>query len=271
MRSSRELSRFGARRATATLSGALLAVGLGLSACSSAKALPDPTPGPPTRSVQRATLPPAPPPRSQEEVVVTGTVVDGLGDPVSSAVITFAPVGGREVDATVDADGTYSVSLSPGDYTVMCTALAGPCSASGHEGEPTTDIQVTVAGTMDFVVDDSAQDQSTDGNDGDDTDLAGECRSEGFTVCGTVTQGGQPVPDLIIEAKFGNQNQTTTTNEQGVYALRLQLPVATLLCEESESMLDNNLLCEPVGGSGGPVSIDSEQTGQIVNFSIVPS
>jgi len=59
---------------------------------------------------------------SASEETVTGTVV-GLDDP-SQVTVTFTK-GGTATDAKVGADGTYTVELQPGTYSVSATAVDG--------------------------------------------------------------------------------------------------------------------------------------------------
>ena len=98
--------------------------------------------------------------------------------------------------------------------------------------------------------------------------MAKECRDAGYTVCGFVTRDGEPMPGVIIEAKFGDQNQTTTTNDRGAYGLALQIPVVDLLCEETDEMLDAHLACQSAEEHGAPVIVESGESGRIVNFVI---
>ncbi|MBA2953335.1 hypothetical protein GON03_03345 [Nocardioides sp. MAH-18] len=202
---------------------------------------------------------------------VSGAVLDEDGVPLGMVVVAFAPAaGGAEVTAMSDDDGTYSVELDDGTWTATCTNLGGDCTLS--DGRTSTEITVPGDVELDFVARQwEAPTTTPRTDDGGGGSAEEQCRAGGYTVCGFVTQDGHPVAGMIIEAKFGSQNQTVTTNDEGGYGLTLQIPVATLLCEETEVMLDENLICQADGSGGLPVSIDSGTSGQIVNFTVVPS
>lgn len=256
----------------------LLAGCLGLTACSTSAVQPDVvrTSPPPPRTSKATTTPPTGTESSDGLVRVSGSVSDEAGTPESLVVLDFVPAhGGREVKAVSGSDGAYTMTLNSGAYTVSCTSLDGPCSTADTDAVGSILIDSSSPQDVDFTVypdlgSNPPPTSSTPEPVASPTDLSDLCRSQGFTVCGVVKQDGQPVPNMTIEAKFGDQNQTVTTNDRGGYGLKLQIPVATLLCEESLEMLDNHLLCRADGSEEQPVSIDSDESGRIVNFTVAP-
>ena len=208
----------------------------------------------------------------------TGQATDVDGVPVPDVFVEFAPAaGGPSVTAVTDASGAYDVTLRPGLYSVTCTSLGGTCNPDGSTSDGALMLDPRDGASLDVVVTDDA-DPSPSPTDTDpqpdpqpeassDQD---QCLSGGFTVCGFVTKDGQPMRGVVVEAKFGLQNQTVTTNDHGAYGLHLQIPTATLLCVEDDVMLEQHLTCQATGGNGGPVTVDSSDAGRIVDFEIVP-
>ena len=243
-------------RATARTwaAAAVMGTALALSACGPASAAHVPDPAPTT------TLSPTPrhdtDDTALDAVTISGSVTDEGGSPLSTAMVTFEPLaGGASRTAVSDANGGWSLELAPGRYTASCTSIDGDCTPVDAPGEPSISVTVSAPDYVDFVVEatpappDDASPAVPPEASQDDSPEA-QCRAGGYTVCGVVTMDGKPVPGLVIEAKFGNQNQTVTTNAYGGYGLKLQISVATLLCEESSQMLDNHLTCQADEATG---------------------
>jgi hypothetical protein len=235
-------------------------------------------PAPPTTTASTSRVP-SPGTPLDSTVSVTGSVTDSDGNPASLAVVSFdSSDDGTSSRSTISGDGgAYRLSLQPGWYTVSCTSLDGVCSPADADGDDSLDVEITTADTVDFVVDseptapgpepDSQPEPAPqpDPNPPAGDDIAAQCRAGGYNVCGRVTQGDQPVAGVILEAKFEGQHQEVTTNENGLYALKMNLPDAVLLCEGTPQMMDNLVDCS-ADGESQPVSIDSSVTGRIVNF-----
>lgn len=196
-------------------------------------------------------------------VTVTGTVTRSDGSPDAFAVVVFARDGSaRGVTASTDAQGSYRVTLGPGEYVASCVSLSGRCTPVGSSR-----LEVSAPATRNFTV--AIQRRTpppispTTRPQGSDEE---QCRSGGFSVCGRVTMAGKPLAGVVIEFKFGATNQTVTTNQYGGYGVKLSLPVATALCIEPGSLLDQHYTCGAVGSGGGPVTVESSDSGRIVNF-----
>ncbi len=206
-----------------------------------------------------------------QTVTISGDVTAEDGTPMSSTVIQFIPSKGAERTVMSDDEGTYSIDLDPGSYSVICASVEGACRPADAGGKPSAAITATASMNVDFLVAMRASSSTTATRPPDQNGSARPtdiCRAGGYTVCGFVTQNGRPVQGATIEAKFGNQNQTTATNDRGGYGLKLQIPVTTLICIEPQEMTDEHLDCRAVGAVG-PVTVGSDESGRIVNFTIV--
>lgn len=256
------------------LNGTSIAAALLLAAgCSGIRPLPAPDPTTPDPTTTD--------PTTTATVWVTGSVTDDSGEPASVVVLSFDSGADRAASrSTISGrDGAYRVRLLPGRYTVSCTSLDGECSPVDADGDSSMTLDVASGDSVDFVVERTSPTPDPEPSpDPDPTpdpeptadDLASQCRAGGYNVCGRVTQGGRPVAGVILEAKFGRQHQEVTTDENGLYAMRMQIPDGVLLCEGTEEMMNDAVDCSAVG-EGEPVYIDSSVTGRIVDFAADPS
>ncbi|MDF9745116.1 carboxypeptidase regulatory-like domain-containing protein [Natrinema salsiterrestre] len=124
---------------------------------------------------------------------VEGTVTDADGEPIADATVT---VGDRQT--TTDENGTYSLELEPGEYTLAV-------SADGYEDASET---VTVEAAATTTADVTLDAEPSDG-----------------TLDGTVTDAdGEPIADATVSVG----DQQTTTDENGSYSLELEAGEYTL-------------------------------------------
>jgi hypothetical protein len=200
-------------------------------------------------------LPPPPPPTtSAAPVVVSGSVVDDEGAPDASAVVAFARLDDvRGSTASTYDDGSYELTLEPGQYVASCVSLDGDCAPDGP-----AEVDVSGPVNVDFLVTRTLP-------------VPAPPDACGVTVCGQVFMNGEPMSGVVVEFGLGDTHQTATTDDSGTYRIDLELSVATAVCVEPDDLLDQHYICGAVGTDGGPVTVDSSETGRVLDFMLCPS
>lgn len=120
---------------------------------------------------------------------LVGQVVDPTGAPIASAAVSLGGVNG-----TTDANGLFRfANVPPGTYTFAASGGGYPSRSQSVVVPPGADAQVLF--TLGIAT---------------------------GTVTGTITSGGQPVPNAVVEALTGGLvEQAAVTNTSGVYTLNV--------------------------------------------------
>lgn len=220
---------------------------------------------------------------------LTGTVTDcASGIPMSGVLVEVSGGPSAGFSASTLANGTYSMKLAPGSYTVTFSgrscALAGPFNVTITDGGTTT-VNTCVSGAprIGFV------NAVVSGGNGNGIIDANECNSMNITInnpgCGPltgatavlssstpgvfITQPNSPYPDIPINGMGTNtvpfQINTSTglvcgtnidftltvTSSQGTFTVSFQMPTCTLT------------------GSGSITNSDPTQNGRMTRNGVV--
>lgn len=141
-------------------------------------------------------LPPQP---IQSEAVVTGTVSDTSGKSINSALVTFIDDSGTVVACTTGASGEFRRTLSPGQYSVSCSAQ-GYVSKTVPLGLNSSDTATVNFGLAPVPVK----------------------PAKGLLRGKVLGQNGTPLPGASVRALvFGTVAGATLTDSTGAFALVL--------------------------------------------------
>jgi hypothetical protein len=155
---------------------------------------------------------------------ITGTVVNGDGDGSGVTVSAFPVDSNGIVDTntasatqvqTDGQDGAYSLVVSAGTYAVLFTPSETDANPDDAQWYSTT-------------YDSSVAQKVTVGPGDTATDIDGSL-TEGFTIQGTVTEGGQPLAGVTVtlRSKFtGSDPMPVVTDANGSYEFDSLLPDA---------------------------------------------
>jgi flagellar hook assembly protein FlgD len=164
---------------------------------------------------------------------LSGIVNNASNQPITGAVITS----GSQTAASAQ-DGSYSLSLQPGTYTVTC-------SANNYQTQTLSDIVISSNQTMtaDFIL---------------------EPIPNG-TISGTVTDSSnQPISGAVIT----DGNLTATTSETGFYSISVFPGSYNLSCSASDyiSQTQNNILVASNQITTVDFNLAAVANGDVVSF-----
>jgi hypothetical protein len=163
---------------------------------------------------------------------LSGTVTGPDGAPVPNLLVS-ASAGGWTYWANTAADGTYSLAVLPGSYTVQFYGGVGGCySSSGLNTDGNcTPVSVTTSGVT-----------------GVDVQMP-----LGLQISGKVTgPGGVPLADIWVSANSSNFSGGTNTASDGTYSL-------TVLPDSSYTVSFSDSSGSHVGGCYSSTGFDADQ------------